>query len=223
MRTSGNTRSCSKAIEASTTPATAIYQPPLRALTLKLLSCSIGTAAASSRALANGTTSRQDGSSVNRRRMIFIVRGHMLTARSHFVRCLSQSRNCGGRSLLLLGRRTIAELTRTLRQISLDYTLLGPQSAHNVVDDVCATVAYLKNELQKSLPADSPSLDTDRVAVAGSSAGGYVAYVAAAVLPGAFKALVSIYGAGGDLLTDWYLQEKTGSSSRNLHSVLLTA
>lgn len=58
---------------------------------------------------------------------------------------------------------------------------------------------------------DAPPLDTDRLAVSGSSAGGYVAYAAAAALPGAIKAVISIYGAGGDMLSDWYLQEKKGS------------
>lgn len=36
----------------------------------------------------------------------------------------------------------------------------------------------------------------------------------AAALPDQIRAVVSLYGAGGDLLTDWYLQEKTGTTGR---------
>lgn len=93
--------------------------------------------------------------------------------------------------------------------ISLEYTLLGPHSAHCIVDDVRDAFDFVSNKLNDALPSKSVRLDPSRIAVSGSSAGGYVAYVAAAALPDRIKAVVSLYGAGGDLLTNWYLQEKT--------------
>ncbi|GAA5980044.1 hypothetical protein JCM10908_001510 [Rhodotorula pacifica] len=93
--------------------------------------------------------------------------------------------------------------------ISLEYTLLGPQSAHCILDDIRNAFNFIHTKLNDALPAGSARVDPARIAVSGSSAGGYVAYVAAAALPDQIKAVVSLYGAGADLLSDWYLSEKT--------------
>ncbi|GAA5864469.1 hypothetical protein JCM3774_005138 [Rhodotorula dairenensis] len=103
----------------------------------------------------------------------------------------------------------VPALEAGLAIISLEYTLLGPQSAHCILDDVRDAFGFIRTRLNDALPADSVKVDPSRIAVSGSSAGGYVAYVAAAALANEIRAVVSLYGAGGDLLTDWYLQVKT--------------
>lgn len=114
--------------------------------------------------------------------------------------------------------------------VSYDYTLLGPHSAHFIVEDIKDLYGFLRDRLNAVLPAHEVPVDPERMALCGSSAGGYVSFAAvradgisprsdggthrvqqAALLPEAFKAVISLYGAGGDLLTDWYLTEKKGS------------
>lgn len=68
-------------------------------------------------------------------------------------------------------------------QISLEYTLLGPHSAHSIVEDVRDAFDYVSHKLNDTLPASSVRLDPSRIAVSGSSAGGYVAYVAVSHSP----------------------------------------
>lgn len=119
--------------------------------------------------------------------------------------------------------------------MSYDYTLLGPHSAHFIVEDIKDLYGFLRDRLNAVLPAHEVPVDPERMALGGSSAGGYVSFAAvradsisprsgggthrvqqAALLPEAFKAVISLYGAGGDLLTDWYLAEKKGKGLRPL-------
>jgi len=51
-------------------------------------------------------------------------------------------------------------------------------------------------------------IDTEAISVAGSSAGGLCAYLAATVIKPKPKALLSMYGMGGDFLIPFYLEPK---------------
>lgn len=54
-------------------------------------------------------------------------------------------------------------------------------------------------------------VDAEKVVVTGSSAGGYLAYLSAVHALPRPKAIGTIYGMGGDLLSNFYLQPKTVS------------
>lgn len=120
-------------------------------------------------------------------------------------------------------------LTVTISQISIDYTLLGPHNGTHVVDDVRDAMRFIHDELNTKLAELSKRrIDPKRIAVCGSSAGGYVSYIAVCALrfgwkrcidafgrqgihsPVPLKAIISFYGGGGEFLVDWYLKEKKG-------------
>ncbi|KAH8977913.1 Alpha/Beta hydrolase protein [Lactarius hatsudake] len=101
-----------------------------------------------------------------------------------------------------LCRRTT---TAGLAFISADYRLLPPSTGHDVLKDVVDLFAFL---------ARTPSLgavliDGTRLAVAGSSAGGMCAFLAAVHANPRPRAVLSLYGLGGDLFTPHFLVPKT--------------
>ncbi|KAH9054060.1 Alpha/Beta hydrolase protein [Lactarius deliciosus] len=101
-----------------------------------------------------------------------------------------------------LCRRTT---TAGLAFISADYRLLPPSTGHDVLKDVVDLFAFL---------ASTPSLgsvliDGTRLAVAGSSAGGMCAFLAAVHATPRPRAVLSLYGLGGDLFTPHFLVPKT--------------
>ena len=92
--------------------------------------------------------------------------------------------------------------------ISADYRLLPPATGHDILKDIKDLFAFLKDPLlsftMPSKPGDEPSkfkVDPESIVVSGSSAGGFCAYLAAinCVSPKP-KAILSLYGMGGDLL-----------------------
>ncbi|KDE05805.1 hypothetical protein MVLG_03894 [Microbotryum lychnidis-dioicae p1A1 Lamole] len=94
--------------------------------------------------------------------------------------------------------------------VSADYRLLTPSSAHIVIEDAKDLINWVHTQLNVHLSNISSQLaDVDRVAVSGSSAGGYVAYQACLHAQPTPKALCSIYGAGGDFLLDHWCKPKT--------------
>ncbi|SCV72639.1 BQ2448_4176 [Microbotryum intermedium] len=94
--------------------------------------------------------------------------------------------------------------------VSADYRLLTPSSAHVVVKDAKDLVEWVHTKLNVHLSNVSSQLaDLDRVAVSGSSAGGYVAYQACLHAQPTPNAICSIYGAGGDFLLDHWCTPKT--------------
>ena len=135
----------------------------------------------------------------------------------------------------------VGSLMLLLPQISCDYTLLGPHSGEHIIDDVKAALVFIRDDLNNKLDKHESSvrIDPKNVAVSGASGGGLVAYYAvrrASLSPSApnlssvadsgsssrpraqgihspypLKAVISMYGGGGDLLSDWYLQEKKGA------------
>lgn len=71
--------------------------------------------------------------------------------------------------------------------LSPDYRLLIPTTAKDIVDDVVKLFEYISTNL--------PQIDASRIAVGGSSGGGYVARLAAIYAKPAPKALYSLYGS----------------------------
>ncbi|KAF8073983.1 Alpha/Beta hydrolase protein, partial [Lyophyllum atratum] len=113
--------------------------------------------------------------------------------------------------------------------ISADYQLMTPATGHDILRDIQDLLTFvtsrdielpsltvsgdathvLNNGNLSSVPK-SFSVDPDAIAVAGTSAGGLCAYLAAmhCVSPKP-AALVSLYGMGGDYFTPHYLTPKT--------------
>ncbi|CAK5270515.1 unnamed protein product [Mycena citricolor] len=88
--------------------------------------------------------------------------------------------------------------------ISADYQLIPASSMHDVIRDVQDLFAFLGNEATVfKVPGDAGrtfGVDMASVAVAGSSAGGYVAYLTALHATPKPKAVLSLYGLGADFL-----------------------
>ncbi|MFK9089924.1 alpha/beta hydrolase [Bacillus salipaludis] len=80
---------------------------------------------------------------------------------------------------------------------SIDYRLAPESKLPSIIEDVQDVLIWLKEQ-----GADRFHFDPERIAVTGSSAGGYLALLAGTfqVRP---KAIVSFYGYG-DILGDWY-------------------
>ncbi|KAG8763742.1 hypothetical protein FRC11_013197 [Ceratobasidium sp. 423] len=99
--------------------------------------------------------------------------------------------------------------------VSGDYKLLPPSTGHEILQDVLDLVTWVTSSegLNASLRQvnDKRTIDTKRIIVAGTSAGGYLAYLAAihAQLEYVPRGVLSMYGMGGDFLTSHYLQCKT--------------
>lgn len=66
-----------------------------------------------------------------------------------------------------------------ISQISIDYTLLGPQNGKHIINDVQDALHFIHDELNSRLAGLSKgAIDPERIAVCGSSAGGYMSYIA---------------------------------------------
>jgi acetyl esterase/lipase len=101
-----------------------------------------------------------------------------------------------------LCRRTTAA---GLAFISADYRLLPPSTGHDVLKDVVDLFAFLA----RTPTLGSVRLDATRLAVAGSSAGGMCAFLAAIHATPRPRAVLSLYGLGGDVFTPHFLMPKT--------------
>ncbi|GAA5857161.1 hypothetical protein JCM8547_009344 [Rhodosporidiobolus lusitaniae] len=95
--------------------------------------------------------------------------------------------------------------------ISFDYTLVSPDSGVQIIEDARDGLLFVRDRLNFELEKEGTKVrvDPERVAVAGSSGGGAVAYYAAINSPYKLRALLSFYGQGGNLLLDWYITNKT--------------
>ena len=91
----------------------------------------------------------------------------------------------------LLGRTTAAGLAF----ISADYRLLPPSTGHDVLEDVVDLFTFLG----RTPTLGSLHLDASRLAVAGSSAGGMCAFLAAIHAKPRPRAVLSLYGLGGEV------------------------
>ncbi|KAF8260781.1 Alpha/Beta hydrolase protein [Lactarius quietus] len=101
-----------------------------------------------------------------------------------------------------LCRRTTAA---GLAFITADYQLLPPGTGHDVLQDVVDLFAFFA----RSLTLGTLLLDVTRLAVAGSSAGGMCAFLAAIHASPRPRAVLSLYGLGGDVFTPHFLVPKT--------------
>lgn len=90
--------------------------------------------------------------------------------------------------------------------VSADYRLLPPSNGHKILQDVLDFVHWaassdgLNGQLRQA--GEQFTIDAARLVVAGTSAGGYLAYLAAihAQLEHPLRGVLSMYGMGGDLL-----------------------
>ena len=88
--------------------------------------------------------------------------------------------------------------------ISADYQLLPAATGHDIVEDVKDLFNFLSDTKIKIESGAAVKIDMSRVAVTGSSAGGLCAYLASIHCSPTPKALVSLYGMGGDLLVRYH-------------------
>ncbi|KAG1735186.1 Alpha/Beta hydrolase protein [Suillus lakei] len=101
--------------------------------------------------------------------------------------------------------------------ISADYRLIPPGTGYDVLADVKDAIAFVAGDLnvqldQKQAGLSSSSrfrVDPTSIGVAGTSAGGFCAYLCAIYAVPKPKVVLSLYGMGGDLLIDQYLTPKT--------------
>ncbi|KAL7270238.1 hypothetical protein RUND412_007068 [Rhizina undulata] len=104
-----------------------------------------------------------------------------------------------------------AILSENIAFISADYRLLCPSTGHDILEDVKILFTFISKNLNDLLAATSPScfqrLSPSHLAVAGASAGAYPARLAAAFATPRPKALFSLYGTGGNLLSPFYLPD----------------
>lgn len=95
--------------------------------------------------------------------------------------------------------------------ISADYRLIPPCTGHDVLRDIEDLFTFLSASLNTRLLSLEPNhnhpsnrnvfkIDPERIGVAGSSAGGLCAYLAAAHAFPRPKVVLSMYGMGGDFL-----------------------
>ncbi|KAG1732406.1 Alpha/Beta hydrolase protein [Suillus paluster] len=106
--------------------------------------------------------------------------------------------------------------------ISADYRLLPPGTGYDVLADVKDAIAFVAGDLNVQIDQELAGLsfgsrfrvDPASIGVAGSSAGGYCAYLCAIHAVPKPKVLLSLYGMGGDFLTDQYLALKKQSFLR---------
>jgi acetyl esterase/lipase len=108
--------------------------------------------------------------------------------------------------VLFLERTTAAGLAF----ISADYRLLPPGTGHDVLKDVVDLFAFLA----RTPMLGTVLLDGTRLAVAGASAGGMCAFLAAIHANPRPRAVLSLYGLGGDLFVSTHpFQDTSGRRS----------
>ncbi len=79
--------------------------------------------------------------------------------------------------------------------ISADYRLLAPCTGHDVLDDVVDLFAFLAS----TRVFGTVQVDSTRLVVAGNSAGGLCAFLAAIHADPKPRAVLSMYGLGGEM------------------------
>lgn len=79
--------------------------------------------------------------------------------------------------------------------ISADYRLLSPSTGHDVLDDIVDLFAFLARTKQLG----TVQVDSTRLVAAGNSAGGLCAFLAAIHANPKPRAILSMYGLGGEM------------------------
>ena len=93
--------------------------------------------------------------------------------------------------------------------IAADHRLAYPSTGFDIIEDMKALFAFLASPAfnEKHLPAGL-TLDANRIAIMGASGGGYVARVAALYAHPKPRAVFSLFGMGGEFLTDFWVVPK---------------
>lgn len=100
--------------------------------------------------------------------------------------------------------------------VCVDYRLIPPATGHEILEDVKDAIRYVAFNLNAELAKPGQGLgrisnfqiDCEAIAVAGTSAGGLCAYLAAMHATPKPRAVLSMYGMGGNFLTPHYLSPK---------------
>lgn len=84
--------------------------------------------------------------------------------------------------------------------IAADYSLLPPATAFEILEDIKSLFSYLGIHINEELKSRGcyDVIDVEKIIVAGSSAGGLCAYLASVHGSPKPKAILSLYGMGGD-------------------------
>ena len=85
--------------------------------------------------------------------------------------------------------------------ISADYRLLSPCTGRDVLDDIVDLFAFIARTKQLG----AVQVDSTRLVVAGNSAGGLCAFLAAIHANPKPRAILSLYGLGGELFVCFIL------------------
>jgi hypothetical protein len=107
--------------------------------------------------------------------------------------------------------------------ISADYRLLPKGTGHDLLADVKDAIRFVAGDLNAQLDQTDAGLslssrsriDPSSIGVAGTSAGGYCAYLCAIHAVPKPKAILSLYGMGGDFLVSLMLPAPEISDSIN--------
>lgn len=75
---------------------------------------------------------------------------------------------------------------------------MPPSTGYDVLEDIKDLFHFLSQDINKHLPTQH-QLDTSRISVAGSSAGGLCAYLAASHATPKPRCVVAFYAMGGDV------------------------
>ncbi|KAI9058266.1 alpha/beta-hydrolase [Trametes sanguinea] len=101
--------------------------------------------------------------------------------------------------------------------ISVDYRLIPPSTGHDILEDIQDLFRFLGDDINGAIQNEWPAqsrlghsfrINKHAIAVSGSSAGGLCAYLAAMHASPRPKAVLSLYGMGGDMVTPHYLSPK---------------
>jgi acetyl esterase/lipase len=84
--------------------------------------------------------------------------------------------------------------------ISVNYQLLPPATGHEILEDITDLFGFIENDINDLVKARGRDdhIDSQRIAVIGTSAGGLCAYLAGIHARPKPRAIISMYGMGGD-------------------------
>ena len=98
--------------------------------------------------------------------------------------------------------------------LSADYRLLSPSTGHDILEDIQDLFSYIRNDLNSALAevTGKPGLkiNPDAIGIAGTSSGGLCTYLCAIHISPKPRALLSMYGQGGECLVRYLFGIQAG-------------